>query len=84
MKDCDDGVVAAGPGLVAIGRSGVGDDTDAAVWTSTDGISWARISDQRAFGGPGRQVMLVVAAMEGGFHFAAPARSAPWHEAQLA
>jgi hypothetical protein len=47
-------VTAGGPGLVAVGSvliDGWG-DTDAAVWTSVDGITWSRIPhDEALFGG---------------------------------
>jgi hypothetical protein len=33
-------VTAAGPGLVAVGSIGWGDQTNAAVWTSADGFNW--------------------------------------------
>jgi len=43
-------VVSGGPGLVAVGISR-GDDTDAAVWTSVDGITWSRVPhDMDVFG----------------------------------
>lgn len=32
-------IAAGGPGLVAVGSDGSGDDVDAAVWTSADGIT---------------------------------------------
>ena len=52
-------VVAAGPGLVAVGTDG----TSAAVWTSVDGRSWARSTpDDAVFGGPGDQVAAAVVA----------------------
>jgi hypothetical protein len=51
-------VTSRGPGLVAVGLSGVGpsgvdrDGTDAAVWTSSDGITWSRVPhDMDVFGG---------------------------------
>lgn len=36
-------VTVGGPGLVAVGTSGPVDATDAAVWTSADGIAWSRV-----------------------------------------
>ncbi len=43
-------VVAGGPGLVAVGSDG----SDAAVWTSVDGIIWSRVPhDETVFGGDG-------------------------------
>ncbi len=61
------GVVAGGPGLVAVGSDYVGgngsdggeiSDGDAAVWTSTDGTTWARVThDEATFGGDDFQEM---------------------------
>jgi len=53
-------VVAAGPGFVAVGVGGGGNENsvDAAVWTSGDGIAWSRVPhDEAIFGGAGRQEM---------------------------
>jgi hypothetical protein len=51
-------VTAGGPGLVAVGTSGVnghGCDHDAAVWTSVDGITWSPVAhDGVALGVPSR------------------------------
>jgi hypothetical protein len=48
------GVVAGGPGFVAVGDSDVG----AAVWTSVDGLTWSRAPhDEAVFGGEGGQGM---------------------------
>lgn len=49
-------VTAGGPGLVAVGWDGeiLADipDSDAAVWTSVDGITWSRVPhDEEVFGG---------------------------------
>jgi hypothetical protein len=47
-------VIAAGPGLVAVGSH----FTDAAVWTSVDGLTWSAVpADEAVFGGPGNQMM---------------------------
>jgi hypothetical protein len=55
-------VVAGGPGLVAVGRDDSGGDSDAAVWTSPDGLEWTRVPhDESIFGGPDDQVMRAVA-----------------------
>ena len=52
-------VVAAGPGVVAVG----GADGDPAVWTSPDGLVWSRVPhDEDAFGGEGRRWMWAVTA----------------------
>jgi hypothetical protein len=68
-------VVAGGPGLVAVGFDGVlGEDLphvhwtstflgEAAVWTSVDGTTWSRVSDDAAvFGGASSQQMSSVTA----------------------
>lgn len=48
------GVVAAGPGFVAVGAQ----DSKAAVWTSADGLSWSRVPhDEAVFGGGGELQM---------------------------
>ena len=58
-------VTVGGPGLVAVGSDGSGNDFDAAVWTSSDGVVWTRVShDEAVFGGPGIQAMVTVT--EGG------------------
>ena len=55
------GVVAGGPGLVAVGFDESGGDADAAVWTSRDGAVWSRVPHQEAvFGGVGDQSMFGV------------------------
>lgn len=52
-------VVAAEPGLVAVG----GADGDPAVWTSEDGLRWSRVSpDEPAFTGEGNRWMWAVTA----------------------
>ncbi len=56
-------VIAGGPGLVAVGSIGpVGSfGGDAAVWTSSDGISWLRVPhDEAVFGGGDFQEMVSV------------------------
>jgi len=61
------GVAAREAGLVAVGWDDSGDDRDAAVWTSSDGVSWSRVpDDEGVFGGPGSQTMAGVAVWEGG------------------
>jgi hypothetical protein len=56
--------VAAGPlGLVAVGSEYNGDDYDAVVYTSPDGLAWSRVADPEGlFGGPGWQGMHAVTA----------------------
>ena len=56
-------VTAGGPGLVAVGREDKGADVDGAVWTSVDGLTWLRVTDEQGvFGGTGDQLMESVAA----------------------
>ena len=60
-------VIAAGPGLVAVGSGDSADDTDAALWASIDGITWSRVPRHEAvFGGEGWQEMTSVAAEDSG------------------
>jgi hypothetical protein len=60
------GVTTGGPGLVAVGYDSQGpihNDSDAAVWTSVDGITWSRVPhDETALGGQGSQDMTDVTA----------------------
>jgi hypothetical protein len=49
-------VVRFGDGLVAAGKSGTSVESNAAVWTSDDGIVWAQVVDED-LGGPGDQVI---------------------------
>jgi hypothetical protein len=56
-------VVAAGPGLVAVGFDWSGGDGDAAVWASPDGLTWTRVPhDEAVFGGDDDQWMMSVVA----------------------
>lgn len=56
-------VTVGGPGLVAVGSDGSGDDFDAAVWTSVDGVTWSRVPpDESVFGRAGIQMMVSVTA----------------------
>ena len=50
-------VLAAGPGLVAVGFDDSRGDQDAAVWTSTDGRDWERAPTAAIFDRPGAQTM---------------------------
>jgi serine/threonine-protein kinase len=57
-------VIAAPPGLVALGYTAVGNGRDAAVWTSTDGESWTPVPSSD-FAGAGDQEIFSVATFEG-------------------
>lgn len=62
------GIAVGGPGLVAVGGDSSGGDDDAAVWYSSDGLSWSRVEhDEAVFGGSGRQYMTAVTAGGPGF-----------------
>ena len=52
-------VTVGGPGLVAVGMDrSLGEEWDAAAWTSPDGITWSRVAhDEAVFGGVRKQVM---------------------------
>ena len=53
---------------VAVGADGDGVFFDAAVWYSTDGVTWNRVPhDEAVFGGDGHQRMNSVVALESGF-----------------
>jgi len=59
-------MAATGFGLVAAGWEGLGEDSDAAVWVSADGLAWSRVGDDEAlFGGPGIQEIDGVAVIDG-------------------
>jgi hypothetical protein len=61
------GVVTADVGLVAIGWDRSGEDVDAAVWTSPDGLTWTRVPhDEAVFGGPRNQRMVGVVGGDAG------------------
>jgi len=61
------GAAVAGPGLIAVGYDGSTGDGDAAVWTSTDGMSWTRVAPTgTTFGGTDTQAMESVVAIGGG------------------
>jgi class 3 adenylate cyclase len=60
------GLEAAGGDFIAVGRDESGGGSDAAVWTSPDGLEWSRApSDEDVFGGDRAQEMRFVAAAEG-------------------
>jgi hypothetical protein len=55
-------VTVGGPGFVAVGSDG-GVGSDAAVWTSPDGLTWSRVPhDEAVFGGDDGQAMFSVTA----------------------
>jgi hypothetical protein len=53
-------VTAGGPGLVAVGRQRITDDIESgAIWTSPDGVTWARVAaDPTVVGGATTSVLL--------------------------
>ena len=54
-------VTLSGAGLVAVGGDGSGDDLDAAVWMSQDGLVWTRVADtDGALTGTGDQALASV------------------------
>jgi class 3 adenylate cyclase len=57
-----------GTGLVAVGTDDLGNDLDAAVWISRDGVEWSRVPhDEAVFGGSQDQVLQRVSATASGF-----------------
>jgi class 3 adenylate cyclase len=57
-----------GTGLVAVGTDDLGNDRDAAVWISSDGVEWTRVPhDEAVFGGSQDQVLQRVTATASGF-----------------
>jgi len=77
-------IVPGGPGLVVVGRAGpAGQPSDAAVWTSADGIAWARQGlGAAALGGPGHDVMDAVLVVDG--TMVAVGRTGPADASELA
>ena len=68
-------VTQFGSELVAVGQDGSlgdsdgdkDDDSDAAIWTSKDGLHWTRVTpDPAVFGGPGEQALSGVVATKSG------------------
>ncbi len=56
-------MTAGGPGWVAVGHDDSGEDWNAAVWTSPDGVAWTRVPhDEALFGGENDQEMFGVIA----------------------
>ena len=47
-------LIEADLGLVAVGRDAADGDDDAAIWISTDGVTWIQLHDE-SFGGPDAQ-----------------------------
>lgn len=60
------GVALGGPGIIAVGFDASGADSDAAVWASSEGSEWIRISDT-AFSAEGDQEIRAVLATDSGF-----------------
>jgi hypothetical protein len=52
-------VIAGGPGLVAVGSDRTGNDPEAAVWTSPDGITWSRVPNEWVRGSGGEEMLSV-------------------------
>ncbi len=52
-------VTAGGPGLVAVGSDRTGNNPEAAVWTSPDGITWSRVPNQWVRGRGGEEMLSV-------------------------
>ena len=62
-----DDVAFAESGFVAVGLEETGEDWDAAVWTSSDGVVWSRMAhDEAVFGGDANQQIVSVAVTEPG------------------
>jgi len=62
-----DAVLAVGNNVYAAGSVVNGTETDAALWTSADGINWHRVeSAQAAFGGPGDRSITGLAQLGSG------------------
>jgi len=57
-------VTQGGPGLVGVGFAGIGTESDAAVWVSTDGRSWDRVESE-VLGGEFAQEMNAIAVDNG-------------------
>ena len=59
-------VEAFDEGLVAVGDDQVEGDIDAVVWTTSDGLTWKRVSsDESIFGGDGAQSIASLAVVDG-------------------
>lgn len=58
-------IAEAGPGLVAVGSTGDSEDTEAAVWVSTNGLEWARAPSTPSFTGRGDQAMYAIGVYDG-------------------
>ena len=59
-------VTAGGPGWVAGGHHRIGDDHNAAAWSSPDGIAWQRVPhDAALFGGPAADEDIAVVTQGG-------------------
>jgi hypothetical protein len=59
--------LGGGSGLIAVGEETIDRHTNAAVWTSPDGVHWERVPDAAdMFGGPGIQRMYAAATTPSG------------------
>ena len=59
-------VEAFDEGLVAVGDDQFEGDIDAVVWTTSDGLTWKRVSsDESIFGGDGAQIITSLAVVDG-------------------
>ena len=66
-------VVVGGPGLVAVGENDLG----APVWTSVDGITWARVPDDEAAFNANTRIFNVTATSAGLMAFGDPGLGYP-------
>jgi hypothetical protein len=58
-------VLPGGPGVVAVGEDQSSGESDAAVWTTSDGSSWTRVDDPDLTG-PGDQFMIYAIQTQSG------------------
>ncbi len=75
-------VTAGGPGLVAVGSDRTGNNPEAAVWTSPDGITWSRVPTQWVRGRGGEEMLSVTVGGPGlvavGHELSAGVNAAVW------
>ena len=58
--------IPGGPGLIAVGKASNGTDTDAAIWTSSDGLTWDRVGES-SLGVAGPEELFGIAEGNGTF-----------------